>query len=193
MLITLYGVNNIGKTTHTKRLVRKLRDEGYEVERVKYPVYDIEPTGSFLNKVLRSGEGQQMSEEQLQLWFVLNRFQFEPQIQKWLDEGKIVVAEDYIGTGIAWGTTKGVDTEWLEALNSKLIQADVEILMDGERTTKAIESGHLHEEDHDLIARSRAVHLELGERYGWKKVALQDRKADTFALIWEQVAPHLPS
>ena len=106
MFITLYGINNIGKTTHTVRLVKRLKKAGYDAVRIKYPVYDVHPSGDFLNKVLRSGESQMLSEEELQLWFVLNRTQFQPILKGWLDAGKIVVAEDYTGTGIAWGTTQ---------------------------------------------------------------------------------------
>ncbi|MDP2625065.1 MAG: hypothetical protein Q8P27_02660 [Candidatus Peregrinibacteria bacterium] len=193
MLITLYGINNIGKTTHTEKLVAKLKEEGYDAVRVKFPVYDMHPSGDYLNKVLRSGNAQHIPEEELQLWFLLNRYQFQPTLKQWLNEGKIVVAEDYVGTGIAWGTAKGVDTTWLENANSHLIKEDLSILMDGQRMVEAVEVGHLHEEDHDLIERCRQVHLELGEKYGWKKVSLQSEKKDTFKLIWDQVAPHLPS
>jgi thymidylate kinase len=192
MLITLYGINNIGKTTHTVRLVERLRAAGHDAVRVKFPVYDVHPSGDFLNKVLRDG-GPPISEEELQMWFVLNRYQFQPTLKGWLDEGKIVVAEDYVGTGIAWGTTKGLETEWLETLNRNLIKEDVAILMDGERYKNAIEEGHLHEENHDLVDRCREVHLELGAKYDWVKVDLQPEKEDTSNLIWDAVAPHLPS
>ena len=193
MLITLYGINNIGKTTHTNLLVERLIAEGHDAVRVKYPVYDVHPSGDFLNKVLRAGTDQAISEEALQLWFVLNRYQFQPTLKGWLNEGKIVVAEDYVGTGIAWGTTKGLETEWLECINKKLLPADLSILIDGERTVKAVEKGHLHEENHDLVTRSRKVHLELAQKYGWNIVELQSEKEDTFSLIWDQVAPQLPS
>ncbi|MBT5015885.1 hypothetical protein HOM98_00195, partial [Candidatus Peregrinibacteria bacterium] len=113
MLITVYGINNIGKTTHTKRLVERLRDEGHDAVRVKFPVYDVHPSGDYLNTLLRSGGSQMISEEELQLWFVINRYQFQPTLEKWLKEGKIVVAEDYVATGIAWGTAKGASMVWL--------------------------------------------------------------------------------
>ena len=193
MFITLYGINNIGKTTHTVRLVKRLKKAGYDAVRIKYPVYDVHPAGDFLNKVLRSGESQMLSEEELQLWFVLNRTQFQPILKGWLDAGKIVVAEDYTGTGIAWGTTKGLETAWLESLNKHLIKEDVAILLDGERTTQAIEKDHLHEEDHNLMERCRRVHLKLGKKYGWKRVEVQPKKSDTFDLIWEPIASQLPS
>lgn len=192
MLITLYGINNIGKTTHTQRLVQKLQEEGYDAVRVKYPVYAIEPSGPYLNAFLRSGGQQTISEAELQLWFVLNRHQFQPTLQSWLDAGKIVVAEDYVGTGMAWGHAKGLDFEWLESINRFLIPEDLAILLDGSRATASIESGHLHEENHELIERCRESYLQLAKKYNWERVQLQPTKEQTFQLIWEKVAKHLP-
>lgn len=191
MLITLYGVNNIGKTTHAKRLVEHLKAAGHDAVYVKFPVYEIKPTGEFLYSFLRSGAAQEITEEELQMWFTLNRYQFEPTLKEWLEEGKIVIAEDYIGTGIAWGMVKGASTEWLESMNKNLIQEDLAILIDGERAESAIEEGHLHETNHDLVKRARQVHLELGERYDWVKVPLQPTKEETAKLIWEVVKLHL--
>ncbi|MEK7146426.1 MAG: hypothetical protein AAB802_04595, partial [Patescibacteria group bacterium] len=174
-----------------KLLVDKLNAEGHAAVYVKYPVYDMEPTGPALNQFLRGGEAQNISEEELQMWFALNRFQFEPTLKGWLAEGKIVVAEDYTGTGIAWGTVKGAKTDWLESLNAPLLKEDLAILMDGQRQHEAAEEGHLHESNEAVMNRSRDVHLDLGKKYGWKRIELQDKKEDTAALIWELVNLHL--
>jgi dTMP kinase len=190
MLITLYGINNIGKTTQAKRLVDRLKSEGHDAVYVKYPVYDIEPTGPYLNTFLRSGDAQNVSEEELQTWFALNRYQFEPKLKAWLEEGKIVVAEDYIGTGIAWGTVKGASTEWLESLNQHLVKEDFSILLDGERFKQATEDGHLHETNDAFMKRSRQIHLELGERYDWTKVPVTSEE-ETGELIWKLVLTQL--
>lgn len=193
MLITLYGINNIGKTTQTKRLVEALKARGYDAVRVKYPVYDVKPSGVYLNEVLRLGGAQKISEEELQLWFVLNRYQFQPTLKSWLDAGRIVVAEDYVGTGIAWGTAKGADMEWLEQMNRDLLKEDLAILMEGQRHTRAIEEGHLHEENTALIERCRTVHSTLADRYGWQRIQVQPSIEGTFGLLWELVESKLPS
>ncbi len=191
MLITLYGINNIGKSTQALRLVERLKAAGQDAVYVKFPVYDLAPTGPFLHDFLRSGEAQKISEEELQLWFTLNRCQFEPTLKNWLSEGKIVIAEDYVGTGIVWGTVKGASTEWLEEMNKFLVRSDLSLLLDGERTEAAIEKGHLHEDNQELIKRSRQVHLELAERYDWTVVPVQASIEETGELIWRVVELHL--
>lgn len=191
MFITLYGTNNTGKTTHAKRLVAKLESIGKKTKYVKFPVYDLEPTGPYLNDFIRSSKHQEITEAELQMWFALNRYQFETQLKEWLAEGYIVVAEDYIGTGIAWGMAKGLDAFWLENLNRYLIQEDLAILIDGPRIASAKEAQHIHEDSDELIEKCRLVLQDLGEKYGWSNVMLQDEIDDTAALIWDIVQGEL--
>lgn len=191
MFITLYGINNIGKSTQAKRLVERLKAEGQDAVYIKYPVYDISPTGPYLNELLRGGRTQEVSEEGLQMWFALNRYQFEPTLKQWLAEGKVVVAEDYTGTGIAWGTVKGASTEWLESLNKWLIKEDLAILLDGERFGHAAEKDHIHESNEEFMKRSREVHAELGTKYGWKKVMVDGNAEQVGEKVWEVVKASL--
>lgn len=185
-LITFYGINNIGKTTHAQLLVRRLRDEGIDAVYVKFPIYDAEPTGSFLNRVLRQSDGkvQKISEEELQMWFTLNRYQFEPTLKKWLEEGKIVIAEDYTGTGIGWGTTKGADQKWLEDLNRYLLKEDFSLLLEGVRTMRAKEEQHIHESDDELVERAREVFSSLADNYGWTRIQIGPSKEENAEKIY---------
>ena len=191
MFITLYGINNIGKSTQALRLVERLKAEGFDAVYVKFPVYDVEPTGVYLNQFLRSGGAQEISEEELQMWFAMNRFQFEPTLREWLKDGKVVVAEDYTGTGIAWGMVKGASKEWLESLNRPLIKEDLAVLLDGERFVHATEEGHIHETNEEFMKLARQIHLDLGEAYGWVKIPVQPTKDETEALVWEVVKVHI--
>jgi dTMP kinase len=182
--ITLYGINNIGKSTHAKLLCKKLEEQGFKTHYLKYPIYEIEPSGPFINKTLRNPEGQAISEDELQFWFVLNRYQFQPQLKKLLEEGYVVVAEDYIGTGIAWGMAKGLEEEWLTGLNTHLVKEDLSILIEGNRDLRARETTHVHEQNDALVEKCKETHNYLGEKYDWKKIHLQDEISDTAGLIF---------
>lgn len=190
MLITLYGINNIGKSTQAKRLVKRLEESGREVVYVKYPVYDIGPSGPFINNILRGGV-QDVSEDELQMWFVLNRYQYQDQLKAHLAAGKIVIAEDYVGTGIAWGVAKGLKLEWLESLNKHLIEEDLAILFEGKRRMGAKEDGHVHEQDDDLVEKCAVVHRDLGKKYGWKVLQVQDGINRTTDSLWAMVSAEL--
>lgn len=185
--IVIYGVNNIGKTTHAKRLFRHLRQLGKKAVYIKYPVYKVKPSGEMLNKILRSGKPQKMSEEELQMLYVFNRYQFQPTLQKWLSERKIVVAEDYTGTGIAWGLTKGAKLNRLELMNKFLVQPDLEVLLCGRRKISAREKKHLHEESNYLLNKCAKVLNRLQKRYGWGKIKIAKDKDATEREIWKIV------
>jgi len=191
MFITLYGINNIGKTYHAKRLVGRLKKLGGKAVYVKYPIYQKRPTGPLLNKILRSHKRQEVSEEELQLWFVLNRYQFQPRLKKLLQKGITVIAEDYIGTGIAWGAAKGASMKELENMNKFLVQPDAAILMNGERFLKAREKKHLHERDDLLAEKCQKIYRKLAKKYRWKTIQV-DRDPDvTAARIWALVSKKL--
>ncbi len=190
--ITIYGINNIGKSTHAKKLVERLRKEGYDTEYVKYPVYKLKPTGQRINEILRSDKKQNISEGELQTLFMQNRKDFEPTIEKWLAEGKIIIAEDYIGSGIAWGTAKGLDQDKVEQINSTLKKEDFSILMVGERDIRAKEHGHIHESDDELIDKVDNVLRQMAKEKGWHVIHVQEKVRDTAELIWEAVEANLP-
>ena len=173
-IIAFYGINNIGKTTQALRIVDFLNNKGFKAFYVKYPVYDIEPSGPYINSLLRSSAWQNITEEEMQMWFTVNRFQYEPVLKKIMEENDFVILEDYVQTGIAWGSIKGADKNWLEMINEPLIKEDLCTLLDGERDISAMEKGHIHEESDDLIGRCREFYLERAKEKGWKIVNVSE-------------------
>jgi len=172
-MIVLYGVNGIGKTTQAELLVKFLQAEGKQVSRLKIPVYDLEPEGPFIYKYLHDvkfREKNEVTTEVLQEKYAKNRERYEPELRKRLAAGEWVVAEDYTGTGIAWGLTWGADLEYLEEINRGLYQPDLSILLNGERFQTATEAGHRNEVADERTRICKNFHLLLGERYGWKQV-----------------------
>ena len=175
-LIALYGINGIGKTTQAELLVRFLRSQGKIASVLKYPVYDLEPEGPFIDKYLRDIEFQKnnpRTSDDLQQLYADNRTRYEPMLEQRLNDGEWIVAEDYIGTGIAWGLVWGSDLEYLERINKDARVADISILMDGNRFETAIEKGHRNEMDVDRIMLCKNAHLFLADRYAWHVVSAQ--------------------
>jgi len=185
--ITIYGINNIGKTTQAKILARNLKKRGRKVKYVKFPRYDLKPTGPFINSVLRSPRGQKISEDELQLWFILNRYQAQPELKKLLKDGYIIIAEDYTGTGIAWGMAKGCDEKWLTEGNKYLLKEDFAVFLHGRRHEIAKERIHVHEQNDDLIQKSDKAHFRLADKYKWRKIDANGTILRTADLILKEV------
>lgn len=176
--VVVYGMNNLGKTTATKALVENLRGRRIPSRYLKYAIYELEPTGPRINVYLRGGNPEKLTPLQFQELQVQNRRDFEPQLIEWLEKGAWVVAEDYVGTGIAWGMTAGIPVETLEKMNRGLLVPDIQCLMDGKRFSTGREINHAHEGAEDLWQKGRECHLFLAKRYGWPIVhANQTREA----------------
>ena len=172
-LIAVYGINGIGKTTQVELLVAFLHTQNIRASRVKYPVYDLEPEGPFLYQYLRDvtfREAHPQSTEELQEKYAENRRRYEPELQQRLVSGEWIVAEDYVGTGIAWGLTWGADFEYLESINRDLLMPDLSVLMQGNRFRTAIEQGHRNETDDERIQICTSFHHLLADRYDWQRV-----------------------
>lgn len=170
-MITIYGINGIGKTTQVEILVDYLKEKGLNASRLKYPVYELEPEGPFIYKYLRDPDFRcknELTTDELQMKYVENRKRYEPELKKRLEAGEWIIAEDYLGTGISWGLTWGGDLEFLEEINNKLLQPDLSILMHGHRFTTALEKDHRNEMESERIKICKNFHLLLACRYGWE-------------------------
>lgn len=172
-MITLYGINGIGKTTQVELLVKFLQAHGKQASRLKVPVYDLEPEGPFIYKYLRDADFRAehpCTTEELQQKYADNRKRYEPELKKRLATGEWIVTEDYIGTGIAWGLTWGADLEYLENINKDLHTSDLNILLHGRRYSTAVEPKHRNESEEERMDICKNFYHLLADRYGWKKV-----------------------
>lgn len=171
--IVLYASNNLGKSEQAKRLATKFIQESRQILVVKYPIYGLEPTGPKINQVLRKPEelDHEVSDRELQKMYAQNRRDFQETLIATLNAGITVVAEDYTGTGIAWGMTRDVDLSELEDFNKDLIKPDLAILLDGERFRTSIEKKHRNEGEVEAVwQKNREMHLFLAKRYEWRIV-----------------------
>lgn len=186
-LIVIYGVNNLGKSTQAKLLVDNLKQKGIKAEYLKYPVYNINPSGEILNDYLRGGNFYNLSPKEAQIIYALNRTQYQEELIQKLKSGINIIAEDYSGTGICWGLGAGVSETFLKLINSHLIKEDLVFLFDGERFEKAIEKNHKHEINNDLTNKVRWAHLKLKEEFGWIKINANLTIEEIEEIIWNKV------
>lgn len=191
-LIVLYGVNNLGKSTQAKLLVQQMKNYGIKSQYVKYAHYGLEPSGPILNDYLRSGNPHNLSPREFQIIQVLNRTQYEEHLIKMLYEGVNIVAEDYVGTGIAWGVGAGVDKNFLVNLNKHLLKEDIAFHFVGKRFVNAIEQGHAHETNDELTERVRVAHEELAKENGWIKIDANQSIEKVLSNLWNIFYETLP-
>lgn len=185
--IVLYGINNLGKSTQAKLLVDRLKAEGYQAEYLKYPIYDLEPSGPIINNFLRGGNPYNLSRRDAQFMYALNRTQYEEILVKKLESGINIISEDYTGTGLSWGIGSGIDEHFMRNINNHLLKEDLAFLFDGKRFEEAVEKNHKFETDNALTEKVRQTHLRLGAELGWIKIDANRSIDQISKIIWNRV------
>jgi len=190
--IVIYGSNNLGKTTQIELLIEKLQRLNIDSVRIKYPIYNLEPTGPLINKILRHEESldRSYSEKEIQTIYAQNRHDYQSTLEDYLSSGKNVIAEDYTGTGIAWGITRDLDIDTLEEINKELLLPDFSILLDSEtRFISGIEKSHKNEGSakEGIWIKNRDIHRELAKRYQWKIINANQTRENVHNSIWQLI------
>ena len=185
--IVLYGINNLGKSTQAKLLTETLNNTGEKAVYIKYPVYDLAPSGPFINSYLREGNPHNFSAREAQMLYILNRTQYQKTLEKILEEGAHVVAEDYTGTGIAWGMAAGIDRAILEKMNEHLRNPDIAVLFTGKRFVSGKEDGHLHESDDVFTTKTAEAFEALGAAHLWYKIEANRTKEEVHAELFSYI------
>lgn len=170
-LINIQGINNLGKTLQVGLLKERANSLGYSCETIKYPVYDLEPTGPRITLATKKGNPEGLTAKDLQLLNGKNKHDYEVILLQLLEESDLVIAEMYRGTSVAFGIGEDLEKTFLESLEEDLIKEDLTILFDGERFMEAKEVGHRFEDSNDdRLSRIRQIHLDLAKERGWNVV-----------------------
>lgn len=100
--IVIDGADGSGKATQVSLLTERLRTEGYEVEAVDFPRYKQNHFGKLLRECLDGERGDflQLDPRIASVIFAADRFESAKQIQQWLAEGKVVVADRYVSANM---------------------------------------------------------------------------------------------
>jgi dTMP kinase len=191
-LIAIEGIDQAGKQTICEWLVGELRAHGLPAEQTGFPDYGT-PLGHEITAFLR-GE-RAYPPEARQLVYAANRWERAAELQAWLAEGRAIVVDRYIASGVAYGAAQGLDMGWMLAVERGLPPADLTILLDitpevslARKTT----ARDAYEARTDLLAQAREAYLTLARGTGWLVVdAAADRdtvRARVLAALQQHLA-----
>ncbi len=110
MLIAFEGLDQSGKETQARLLAARLAGEGRLVTTVSFPDYGT-PIGAELHRALH-GE-RTYGPDVIQMLMIANRYEWKPAIVEAMDEGRVVVADRYLASSVAYGEAQGLDPDWL--------------------------------------------------------------------------------
>jgi dTMP kinase len=101
VFIVFEGIDNSGKSTQSKLLVKHLKKEGYKVEIIDFPQYGKKSAG-LIEEYLsgKYGSADEVSPYIASIFYACDRYDASFKIRKWLEKGKVVIADRYIGSNI---------------------------------------------------------------------------------------------
>ncbi len=189
VFIALYGPDGAGKSKQMGLLEEQLRKKGILCKSFRYPVYELKPTGPKLDDILHRSR-KKLPEHDMQQLFAQNRKDFEPTLKSWLDSGVCVIAENYKGTGLVWGTVRGLTLEQMEDINKDMLEPDLSIYLDGpRRTDMPPEHPYGIDETDDEWYQVRNKYYELSDKYGWVRISSDAPMLTVQNRIWAVVKP----
>lgn len=99
-LIVIDGADGSGKATQTELLVNRLKNENEPVETIEFPQYQNNLLGELIGECLdgQYGEFADLAPKIASVLYAADRFESSDKIQKWLSDGKIVVADRYVSS-----------------------------------------------------------------------------------------------
>jgi thymidylate kinase/thymidylate synthase ThyX len=220
--IVIEGSDGSGKGTQFKLLVERLQAEGYEVATFDFPQYSKE-SSYFVREYLngRYGSAEEVGPYTGSLFYALDRYEAAPHIRKALEEGKVVLANRFVGSNMAHQGTKFDHAEerrgyfiWLDNLEfqmlkiprpttSIVLRVPAEIaqsLVDQKDTRDYTDKKRdLHEQDLQHLQRAVEVYDDLCQLFpkDFSRIdCVRGGKLLTIPtvhdLIWEKVRPLLP-
>jgi dTMP kinase len=127
-LITIEGIDGIGKTTQARMLSQFLQGKGYHVVELR------EPTDSVWGKKIRdlTKHGRDASPKEECRWFLEDRkLDVSQNIIPALNSGKIIVMDRYYYSNMAYQGALGLDMERIRSENEKFApRPDLVMILD---------------------------------------------------------------
>ncbi len=190
--IVLEGIDQSGKKTQTRLLVRKLRRHGFKTGTLSFPFYGS-PSGREIRAFL---EGRRRySFQAVHMLYSLNRWENRDVMTRKLEESDFVVADRYTASNLAYGLARGLDLEWLVGLDRGLAVPDVVIVLDvpvPASFNRKVFNRDVHESDRNLLLRVRRGYLRLAKKFHWRTVKATGSPGLVHLEIWKAIQDLLP-
>ncbi len=128
VFVCIEGIDASGKTTHARRLVRNLRQKGFDA------VYTTEPSpgeiGKFIRRYILQRKNRVSTVVEALLFAVDRVDHLEKRIKPALRQRKIVVSDRYVFSSLAYQGAAGLDLNWIEEINKSALSPDLAIYID---------------------------------------------------------------
>ncbi|OGE64431.1 dTMP kinase [Candidatus Daviesbacteria bacterium RIFCSPLOWO2_02_FULL_36_7] len=204
-LIVIEGIDGSGKTTQIELLKEYLASQGVPLEVISFPRYEENIYGRLIKRYLEGefGSLEKINPYLMACIFAGDRMLAKDQIEQWLSEGKIVIANRYVSSSKAhMGANlpeekRAEFLSWLDELEyetNKIPKEDLTILLDIEPRIgqKNVLGRHtdLHEENLKHLEQASKIYLELAKKESnwYVTPCMTDGKMKSLEDIYQEIA-----
>ncbi len=239
-LIVIEGIDGSGKTVQTRLLVERLSKQGYQVEMTDFPQYGKSFFADMIERYLKGefgwpqelrdhlkkhplpGEGIASKPEEVNpylssLLYAGDRWEIKGQMNKWLDEGSIIISNRYVCSNMAHQGAKISNTnernkffKWIEKLEYKVysipkpdliiyLHVPTEVSQELIKVKVQSEQGFksevdMHEEDVNYLKRVQNIYTDIAkEDNSWFTIDCSKNnqiisKEEIAGKVWEAVS-----
>jgi dTMP kinase len=191
VLIAIEGLDQSGKETQARMLAARLTAVGRQAGVVSFPDYAT-PIGTELHRALH-GE-REYGPDVIQMLMIANRYEWKPAILQALAEGRIVVADRYLASSVAYGEAQGLDPAWLFEAQKYLPQPSLTVMIDIAPATAVARkrvNRDRFEQDLAMLERVRVSYRRQAAVPGWVAIDGERGKVEVAADIVTAVSKAL--
>ncbi len=167
LLIAFEGLDQSGKQTQAERVRDEVVGRGRDCRLLSFPDYTT-AIGAEIGRALH-GE-RDYGADVMQLLYVANRHERQPEMARLLDAGAVVVCDRYVASSIAYGEAQGLDPAWLTDIQRFLPRPDLTVLLDIAPATavgRKSSGRDRYERDLSLLGRVRDSYHRQARQPGW--------------------------
>lgn len=221
LFIMIEGTDGSGKGTQTDLLVERLKAEGYPVQSVSFPRYG-ERSAAMVEDYLHGtfGTAAEVGPYRGSIFYAVDRYAASMEIRQWLNEGKVVIANRYVGSNMGHQGGKISDPEergkyfaWVRDLEYTIFgipKPDVNLILHvpaevasalvdqkGDRAYLHGKKRDIHEADIAHLKAAEVSYLDMAARFPEFTLLECAPGGDLLSkdvihdLIWRQIAPRL--
>jgi len=168
LILSFEGIDAAGKNTQSRMLYDYLvSKERIQAEYLSFPDYQTAIGGEILSFL--SGK-KEYSLEARHLLYAANRYEKKEIVERWLLDRKVIIANRYCESNLAYGAANGLSIAWLEEVESEMPQSDFVFLLKADpqvSLTRKRESRDRYEADLSFLKRVSDVYQTLATPGRW--------------------------
>jgi dTMP kinase len=164
-IIVIEGIDKAGKTTQANLLLKKFKNKCVKFD---FPDYTT-PIGKEIKQFL---DGKRVYSDQVKMMLLsANRWEKKTEIDRVIGKGTTIIMNRYYQSNLVYGVSKGLELDWLVALDEGLPKADLVIVIDIKTDTLFTRSKNsvidTFEKDRELIRKVKKTYRLLAKKFTW--------------------------